>query len=454
MILSLNGRVLIAATTSLAAFMGLTGLALDRAFQRSAVTGVENQLQGQLFGLLAAADLDRDRRLAFPRALPETRFSRVGSGLYARVSDATGREVWRSDSLVGSDWHAAGGLAPADNEFLRVTMSGGESAFLYRAGVAWDQAGGEPVPFTFEIAQDTSEFGRQVESFRRTLWLWLGGSAVLLLGVQGVVLGWGLAPLRRVAAEITRIESAEKDYLSRDYPRELRRLTDNINALLANERRQRERYRDTLGDLAHSLKTPLSVLRAAVDSSRRGDVRLDEIATQIERMREIVEYQLQRAATAGRATMAQPVAVQPQIAKVMDALAKVYAGKGVTTGIRVEEGLCFFGDVGDLLEVLGNLLDNAFKACRARVEIAAEAVTAAQLRRPGLRLQVADDGPGIDPASVDMLLRRGVRADNRAEGQGIGLAVVRDVVDAYGGQMEFNRGELGGASVVVRFPPS
>ncbi len=450
---SLHTRLLLAASVALAAFLGLTGLALDRAFRDSAEAAIQDRLTGQLYGLLAAAELGDGNGLQVPDALPEARFDRVNSGLYAQVMDAAGHIVWRSRSLLGEELPRAPLLEPGRAEFGSWDAPQ-RKLFVYRFGVAWEGADGGLQRFMFSLAEDDKEYLSQVRAFRRSLSLWFGGAVVLLMVVQGAVLRWGLAPLRVVAEDIKEIEHGRRSELTGTYPRELRGLTENINALLRNEHNQSKRYRESLDDLAHSLKTPLAVLRGVVEAQHwQADARA-EVAAQVDRMSEIVSYQLQRAGAANRRTLALPVAVRPHAEKVIRSLQKVYPDKPVETDIQVDSELMFYGEPGDLMEVLGNLLDNAFKWSERCVTVVGEALTDTRYRRGGLRLIIGDDGPGIAPALRDQVLERGVRADQHRPGQGIGLAVAHQIIDAYQGTLAVTAGPRGGTRVTVDFPPS
>jgi two-component system sensor histidine kinase PhoQ len=272
-----------------------------------------------------------------------------------------------------------------------------------------------------------------------------------------MLLRWGLRPLRDVAREIHAIEAGEKELLSGTYPPELSALTGNLNGLLQRERGQMRRYRDALGDLAHSLKTPLAIMRGALANQSRGALSekqqgLDAslaatVAEETEKMQYIVDYQLQRAATAGPASpLASPLALSPVAKKIITSLDKVYHDKKISALLRIEPGLDFRCDHGDLLELLGNLLDNAYKWCSSKVELQAG-------NEDGyLTLRVEDDGPGIPAEEAANILQRGVRADQSTPGQGIGLAVVASIVQAYGGEIRIAASPLGGACVLIRLP--
>ena len=449
---SLSGRLLAVATIALLAFLGLTGYALDRAFQNRTQLFYRNQLQSQVYGLLAAADLDPQGELRLSAPPPEPRLRRPDSGLYAEIADASGNFVWRSGSSLGRGLPTVEFPAMGISNFNIVTWRDGEALFLFQQAVAYENSTGIK-PFVIRVAESLRAYRAEVETFRATILIWLGGAGILLLVLQTLLLRWTLAPLRDVVTEVGAVERGEKNQLDRQYPRELRMLTRNFNAFLESERRQRERYRDALADLAHSLKTPLAVIQALVEKSGVAGKDREEVAQNVERMRDIIDYQLQRAVAAGRATLiATPVAVLAQVKTIADALQKVYADKNVDCEIDVPETASFFGEVGDLTEVLGNLLDNAFKWSTGRTRIRARSIDGGAGQRSGLVITIEDDGPGVPDEMKNKVIRRGVRHDSRIVGQGIGLAVVAEIVSSYGGQVELGRSGLGGAQVTVSVP--
>ena len=302
------------------------------------------------------------------------------------------------------------------------------------------------IPYLLQLAETLDDkesyYYARMNKVRHRLWHWFGGAALVLLVLQGVILRRSFAPLRHVEADLRRMEAGGADRLQGNYPRELEGLTRNLNALLDQAATHLSRYRDALGDLAHSLKTPLAVLRGALDGAGSRPLAKDLTHQQIDAMSRIIEYQLKRAAASGRTHLAQPVAVAETAHQVISALHKVYAGKGVHCRIEIEPSLMFRGDAGDLLEMLGNLADNAFKWARSRV-----AVRAVSDDEHGLELIVDDDGPGIEPELAGRLPQRWQRADPSAPGHGLGLAIVASIANAYGGNVNIDTSPLGGARV-------
>jgi two-component system sensor histidine kinase PhoQ len=194
------------------------------------------------------------------------------------------------------------------------------------------------------------------------------------------------------------------------------------------------------------MKTPLALLRGTLrETNAEVGVRrtLDE---QVDRMDRIIAYHLRRAEAAGRATLSAPIAVLPVVERIVRALGKVYADKNVQVDVAVAPALQFRGDEGDLTELMGNVLDNAFKWCRTRVRVSAF------VDGLSLSLNVEDDGPGISRRDSERVLQRGARADQSVPGQGIGLSITQDIVEAHDGRIAIGRSELGGAAVTLSLP--
>jgi two-component system sensor histidine kinase PhoQ len=450
---SLNARLLLAATLVLAAFLGLTGFTLDQAFQRTALSATQDRLQGQVYMLLSAAQFEAPEKRMMPTSLPDPRLSTPSSGLYAQLTRDDGTTVWRSLSMLGLTIAVERPTRMGVPIFGTATASDGTPLFTLTFSVRWEgKRRNDERVYTVQVAESRQEYDNQVQAFRRSLSTWLAVSALVLLAVQALILHWGLRPLRRVAEEVGEVESGRKESLSGDYPTELQRLVINLNALIRNSKANLERYRRALGDLAHSFKTPLAVMRSAADTGGRVEDLRETVREQVSRLDNTVQYQLQRAAASGRSALATPIAVEPVVNKVVQSLAKVYAGRKLQFDVTVERGAEFFGDEGDLLEIVGNLAENASKWAARRVRIRAGAGAGAKTSRRPLELIIEDDGPGIPADQCKTIFERGYRADTAVPGHGIGLAIVRDLVyEVYHGKLTVGRSEdLGGARVVAR----
>ena len=443
---SLHSRLLLTASLVLAGFLGTTGLALDKAFRVSAEAAMQDRLQSHIYALLAAADEDTDGRMTPPQQLPEPRFSKPDSGLYAVITGDGGEPLWRSASLTGREVAVTEQQSPGERRFSRIARAGMQ-LYTLAFGVAWEDYAGTESLYTYTVAEDTSVFEAEVDSFRSTLWRWLGGMALMLLIAQGFILRWGLQPLRRVTTDLQQIEKGHTDRLDGPYPRELAGLTSSLNSLIEHSKSVQSRYRNSLDDLAHSLKTPLAILQSSHPDGNDADADHSLVREQVQRMDEIISHQLQRAAVSGRATLAKPVAVGKVVERLVRSLDKVYRGKRPTVTLELDPSATFSGDEADLMEVLGNLLENAYKYCGSMIRVCVQM----DKHSNGIEISIEDDGPGIAPQQVDSVLQRGTRMDESIPGQGIGLSMASEIITLYGGQLAFAASPLGGALLRINF---
>ncbi|MEJ1354558.1 MAG: ATP-binding protein [Candidatus Sedimenticola sp. (ex Thyasira tokunagai)] len=439
---SIHSRLLWAATLVLVAFLGLGGLALDRAYRDSLEQAVEARLMGHIYQLLGAAETDEKGRMRLSKNLSDPRFSNPDSGLYAQAKGEGGDYLWQSHSMIGSRLALLQQVKPGQQRFQHQ-----HTYYLLNFGLLWEDDSGRELDYTFAVAESDQGIKAQISAFRESILFWFGGAALVLLLAQWAALRWGLGPLRQAAQRLKLIENGEEEHLEGEYPKELVGLVDNINSLIRTGRAIQKRHRNSLGDLAHSLKTPLAVLRGAEEG---GDA--EELSTavkeQVPRMDQIVNYQLKRASAMGRQGLICTTAVAPVVVRLINTLEKVYREKGIRSTTRLDEAAVFPGDEGDLMELLGNLLENAFKYGRSWVAVTV-ALSESEQR---LEIDIWDDGAGIPPDQRQQVLHRGKRADQRLPGQGIGLSVADEIVRLYGGELRIEESVLGGAGIVVVIP--
>ena len=453
--LSLVSRSTIATLLVLIGFLGVTGFALDRAYTHAALEGLRAQLQSYAYTYLAGIDVSsRSDRVIPPDMLPPNPdFGRPGSGLYAVIVGQGGFH-WEAQSALGRDLPFDALIAPGPARFEGPVATSAGPLYVLSQGIEWVLQDHNSYHLTIYIAENDGLFHTGLAAYRRTLFGWLGALGLALLVLQQILLRWSFSPLRRVARDIARIERGGAERLVGPYPREVSVLTRGLNRFIESEREHLTRYRNTLDDLAHSLKTPLAVARSRLESDDdEGDVRGDLLA-QVQHMDQIVAYQLARAKTSGHSTFAAPIAVQSHAEAVVRSLERVYASKNILCEFDIDEGAQFYGEEGDLLELLGNLLENAFKWAHHRVLLSVKKIAPANPRawRVGLDIRVEDDGTGIPPEQFERVLQRGVRGDERVQGHGIGLAIVEDIVRAYRGTLQVDRSaELGGACFHASF---
>lgn len=447
--LSLGHRILISASLLLFVLMGVSWYLIDSSYQSGMVAAKRDQLQSQIFALLAAFDLDAKRQVSMPAYLPDSRLSLPGSGIYAQISDADGQVLWRSGSNVSDTITATMPEELGALSFDENYQYAKQPAFLGKFSVIWEVEGKGEHEFVFSVAESKEQFFSQLNNFRRKMFYWFFLALGLFLGMQALILSWGLLPLRKIAADVREVERGNADRLAGTYPDELQGLAENLNGLINSEKARRERYKNSLGDLAHSLKTPLAILQNLSLGNLVGEVQAT-MQEQVSRMREIVELQLQRALASGGSRVGKKIPLQEVAEKLIRSLIKVYQEKTVKVSVEIDPLCFFYGDQGDLMECMGNLLDNAFKWTGSMVRIRGDVANPAT--GSGLVICIEDDGPGIPAALVKEVLRRGVRADSQVAGHGIGLNMVKNLMDAYEGTLQIDRSSLGGARVQLEFP--
>ncbi len=270
----------------------------------------------------------------------------------------------------------------------------------------------------------------------------------LLVVLQIVIVRLALAPLRRVQEDVGRLERGEAEQLRETVPSEVLPLVREVNRLLGLLAQRLQRSRDALGNLAHALKAPLTVLThmAGDEHVRRDPALATQMGEQLSRLRERIDSELRRARVAGGRGSGSALDLKSQIDALAATVRKLYGDRGLDIDCRIEPDARFNGDREDLLEMCGNLLDNACKWARSRVVVSAS-------DEGPLTLTVEDDGPGCSAEDLERLAQRGVRLDESIEGHGLGLAIARSIAASYGATLRFGRSAtLGGFEVSVRFP--
>lgn len=443
---SLSFRLLISAGFVLTAFFALVAFVLEQGFRESTEQALKEKLQVHIYSLLSVAELTATGKLNMPAILREPRFSNPASGLYAVINQTNDVLIWRSLSAIGVDIPSTMQLKPGESSFEKDSTG----RFVLHYAVIWENEAGLEQYYIFTVAEDELFVSNQVERFRVTLRTWLFFIGTFLVLIQFLVLRWSLKPLRIIVKDLEAIESGNKNRLDGQYPSELTGLSGNLNALISSERAHLERYRNTLADLAHSLKTPLAILRGCIEPTV---VNKKTIAEQISRMNEIVEYQLQKAAAKGQKNLTGKIDIVLIVEKIIFSLQKVYSEKQIVFSFERNDSCLMYCEEGDIYEIAGNLLDNASKWCKKNVKVDLVQLEEENSSQFSLILQIEDDGPGIPEEKLDDILQRGVRADENIKGHGIGMAVVNELTELLGGELIAGKSEtLGGMKWQVYLP--
>ncbi len=428
---SLVNRLLLTSLVLLPVFMSLGSLMLYTAFKASLETSLKNQMQSQAYALMSDAELDK-QELKMPALTAEPSFQQTSSGHFAWITDQN-QLLWRSPSSILLDEQTLrlhSPLNPGEIEFKTPSDKSPYYELIY--DTAW-QSDNDQKLMRFVVAHDPSALLSELNSFSRKIVFWISGLTLILLIIQYLITRWGLKPLNKIAVDLSRLESGKIQRLKGDYPKELKPIVDNLNQVLTVQRTQRERFKNTLADLAHSLKTPLAIMKSN-DQTKDHQI-IDE---QVTRMNNIISHHLSRAHL-GYQPLAGQVAVLPLITRLTKAITKLDMYSNVDIQLNIADDVHFHGEEGDLMEIMGNLIENACKYGKSRIKVSAAN------SEQGLEISVEDDGPGIDVHLRTSILKRGARSDTASMGQGLGLAVVTDILSSYGGALDISTSHLGGA---------
>ncbi len=441
---SLKVRLVFSAMLMIIIILPIIGVTLNNAFKVQIRNSIKNELSAYSYSILAVAEVEQ-KKLFMPDQLLDNQLNVSQTGLYALITTTTkskqelSKVLWRSKSFLGLD-SPTNLPTPKLGEFLFNDIEiAGRPHLIYSFSVSFGTKQ-QAFPVTLHIIKDQTDFLNITAEFNQQLWTWLLVLMVLLMVVQIVWLTWTLKPLTTLKKELANIEQGKAARLEQQYPQELTQVTQQVNALLNTEQSQRQRYRNALSDLAHSLKTPLAVMQSQNDLSASAQEQLMII-------NRTIEHQLKRAQSAGQSSWHLGIKVKSSADKLVKTLAKIYQTKQLTIDTDIDKQALFKGDEADLLEIMGNILDNAYKAANDQIALNVA------MRKHTLLISVADDGAGINETQKQRILERGIRADTYQQGHGIGLAIVRDLVTSYRGELSIETSPLlGGALFVIKLP--
>jgi two-component system sensor histidine kinase PhoQ len=438
MLNSLLSRLLLMTSIMLISLAFAGGFLLQQSFSVVQIKALKERLKVHSYSLLAQIDF-QDNTLTAPKTLSDHHFNQQKSGLYAIILNENNQRSWASISAKTLPNFNPSPIIVGKWQYSRAA-NGSEELFIARYGVSWDDN-----TFNILLIKDMKDINTDLKDYQKTLFILLGSAALFLFIMHFLILRWGLTPLKDLSDDLKKIQDGEKEKLSGNYPKELRSLTSNLNHLLKIEQNQRERYRHSLADLSHSLKTPISVIQGISYKQFISNEDQQDLQTQAGKMTNTIRYQLQRAVNGFQGLYINRVPIRPLVKSITDAMHKVYADKKLKITIQVASEYYFHGDENDLMEILGNLIDNACKYCNNQVAINIEA------SENHLTLYIADDGNGIPLPQREVILQRGVRLDTVEAGSGMGLALVKEIIDAYQASINISDSELGGTCVEICF---
>ena len=449
---SLTRRLIWLAAAWIVVALLVTGLVLTSQFQESGLRRLGGVNNNTIDELVVAASV-RDGQVVVPQ-IEDSRTKALLSGKYWAVAERNADGdlvvIARSTSLWDSEMPIPASLTERVAEVAGGTVSynavGPNNGEPLRVAASQKQLPGREQPVVFIAALNRSNIDSDTRQFATLTWAALGLLGVGLMAAVFFQVRIGLRPLYELGQEIGDVRKGRATRITQDYPVEIAPLAEQLNKLLDHNQEVVERQRTHVGNLAHALKTPLSVMLAEAEG--RDDPLAEVVTRQSGVMKDQVDHHLRRARAAARA---QGLGERTPVAEVLDEMAvmleRVFASKDVEIDWRAPDDLMFRGERQDLQEILGNLIENACKWARRRVRVSAGATGLGQMV-----VVVEDDGPGLAEDQWEAALKRGTRMDEDAPGSGLGLSIVDDLTRAYNGRVALSQSEMGGLKAVLDLP--
>ncbi len=445
---SLSFRLILGASLWTAAAIIAAGIVLTSLYERTVQRNFDESLNGHINAILGELSPQIFADAIDIEGPSDTRFANTWSGWYWQI-DRDGAAVLTSRSLQGATLYAPDPGAAGNAEGL-VDFSGtGPNDELIRGLSLVVELPGAPL-YQIIVTGNATDLRAEVATFRNNVILTVAVFGLALIISTFIQIRWGLRPLDRLRRGLADLRSGKEARLGGDYPAEIQPLVKELNALLESNQQVIERARTQVGNLAHALKTPLSVITNEVRANK--SPLADKVCEQAEIMRRQITHYLDRARIAARSDVIGAVTdVEPVIGRLARAMNRIYEEKGVKVTAAMPEGLRFAGEQQDLEEIVGNLSDNACKWASSAVHIEAKAEDVGS--DDGLvRLTIDDDGPGLTPEQRKAATKRGQRLDESQPGSGLGLSIVIDLVGLYGGDFELGTSPAGGLRAEIRLP--
>lgn len=452
---SLSTRLILSSAAVSIVLLVAAGLLLAGLFQAALERNFDARLRAVLDGLLANVEIGGDGNPAISGQLADTRFSLPLSGWYWQVTpaDANGGGDLASDSLLDERLEAkATDLSARDADGVATFYLTDSNGARLRAIEQNFTLPGSDRQFSFLVAGNFDELRDEADAFRNTLFLTLAALGAGLLIAMLLQVRYGLRPLQRMQESLSMIREGKAEKLEGEFATELEPVAEELNLLIQSNSEIIDRARTQVGNLAHALKTPLSVLTNEAERQKGGLA--TKVSEQVRIMRDQVNMYLDRARRAARAQGLGAVSeVEPVLAGLARTLQRIHRDKGITIDVKCDTGLKFRGERQDLEEAAGNLMDNASKWAAEHVSVSAELQRETSSDgRHWLTIVVDDDGPGLPPGKRAEALKRGRRLDETKPGSGLGLSIVTETAAMYNGTIELLDAPLGGLRVKMKLP--
>ncbi|MTI17048.1 histidine kinase [Rhodobacteraceae bacterium RKSG542] len=446
--LPLSWRLILVAAIWSMVTLFVAGWILVALFRGASLQALDDQLNVHMTAIIQSMARDLPGPPRRPSNLGEARFELPVSGWYWTIRDGQQNQsvVFDSLSLFGDQLNLP--QLPKNGKHPKFIVGpGGQELRLVMRRIEF--SGGKS--YVIAVAGSTKEVTERTAGFARVAGLTLMALGFGLIGAIILQVRYGLLPVNRLAQSLSNVRRGEADNIDEDMPKELKPLAVELNALIKSNHEIVERARTQVGNLAHGLKTPLSVITN--EANVRDDPLARKVMEQTDMMRNQINHYLEQARMAAqRRVIGVSCEVEPVVRRLANAMEKIHRDKDLDIVVKIDSGLTFRGEQHDLEEMVGNLLDNACKWCDGNVTIEGKSTEGEEGGRELLLLEILDDGPGLSAEQKEKSLKRGRRLDESVPGSGLGLSIVVDIAEVYGGKFSLADSPMGGLGAILELP--
>jgi len=420
--------------------LALTAFLLSNLYSRSLEASLKETLEFHLESLVGAAII-ANGELIPSNSVADPRFLRPASGWYWQVSDDNDKNIKFSPSLVGSVLPKISSAFNDENKrSQKLKDSFGVNIFVIERKISFENS-----TLFIRVSGNLDEIYLSVKNFRGQALIVLGAVGIMLALMSYIIARFALRPLAKISLAIEEIRGGDINSIEGEYPKEIAPLAEEINELLASNTKIVERAKNQVGNLAHGLKTPLAVLQNEFAKQETKNAKI--VRAETKKMTDIVSTYLNRAQMSARSNVVgKKTDVEKTLLPLVRVMEKLYPKQKISLEIAIEKPLYFRGEKNDFEEIIGNIVENACKWANSKVMIIVSG------ENEKLNIIVKDDGLGLNDKEIKEILLRGVRLDEKVQGSGLGLDIVKELVDVYSGSLSLTRAKLGGLKVELSLP--
>ncbi|MEZ4703913.1 MAG: ATP-binding protein [Bdellovibrionota bacterium] len=444
---SFQSRFLLISSAVFVIFVLLMTALIERSYFYTLRSNLRTSMENQIYSLIGSIDYHDHEVETGNEVFLNPDFFDDAIKRYAYVLDSQGKVLWESSKISSQI------IDPSDlhiNEWLfKRDHSQDGFSFVLAHQVEWIQSAQQTQTLTLVVYETPTEFQRYLRKFRHILWILLPAMGFLVILIQVVLIRWGLKPINTMGEQIKLVTQGSQEKILGSYTRELETLKQSINHLIEYEHIQYQQIKQSLRNIAHSLKTPSAVIETIIEKEDFDSSKKQAMQDQMNKIRSTVDYYLHRASLERKRLFVAPLRIHPLLTSLLSGLQKLYESKGIHLTWDCKEETHVSMEKEDFMECFGNLIENAFKYCTSKISVRVEN------KEHQAFFVIEDDGPGISETLKEKIFQRGFRIDESVEGQGLGLSIAYELIQTYRGSIEVSSSQTwGGLCLRISIPSS